>query len=310
MNAATRVGDVVKCADFKGFGALLFPPLSDREDRRRTLDQIAPLFRRQSNVRTEETLRVLNYIQRQRKRGEKVFYGIYSPDEKRKTPSKSDVGLYFFRGVCNGPTALFCPGGGFEYVSSLHESLPEAIELTLPGCNAFSLHYRTESLAAACEDLAAAISYVFAHSSELGVSTEGYSLWGAGTGADIAAYLASYGTHAFGGDSLPRASMLVMQYSSHANYTFREPPTFACVGDSDAECSWQAMKTRIDSLSARGIDTEFHVYHGVGHGFGLGTDTPAEGWFPCALAFWKRHLPPNVRRLLRRRPAVRPFNAR
>ncbi len=310
MNAATTVGEVIRCAEFKGFGPLLFPPSAGREDRRRTLDRIAPMFPRSANVRADETLRVLNYMLRLRKRGERVFYGVYSPEEKRRTPSKSAVGLYFFRGVCNGPCAFVCPGGGLEYVCSLHESLPAAIELTLPGCNAFSLHYRTESLTAACEDLAAAVSYVFAHASELGVSMEGYSLWGSGTGADIAAYLASYGARAFGGAALPRASMLVMQYSPHSNYTHREPPTFACVGKDDAECDWQAMKRRLDLIAACGADTEFRAYPGVGHGFGLGTGTPAEGWFADALAFWKRHLPPGVRRLLRRRPAVRPFSVR
>jgi len=35
-----------------------------------------------------------------------------------------------------------------------------------------------------------------------------------------------------------------------------------------------------------GIPTEFHVYDGLEHGFGLGTDTPAEGWIDDALRFW------------------------
>lgn len=37
------------------------------------------------------------------------------------------------------------------------------------------------------------------------------------------------------------------------------------------------MKARLDALSALGINTEFHVYEGLGRGFGLGTDTSAEG---------------------------------
>lgn len=42
---------------------------------------------------------------------------------------------------------------------------------------------------------------------------------------------------------------------------------------------------------AAGIDTEFHVYLGVGHGFGLGTGAVVEGWVDEATAFWDAHRP-------------------
>lgn len=50
------------------------------------------------------------------------------------------------------------------------------------------------------------------------------------------------------------------------------------------------MKQRIDSLDALGIDTEFHVYPNLGHGFGLGTGTSAEGWLDDAVNFWEKHM--------------------
>ena len=68
------------------------------------------------------------------------------------------------------------------------------------------------------------------------------------------------------------------------------------------------MKKRIDVLASYGIDAEFHEYPQVENGFGLGTGTEAEGWLQDAVVFWKRHLPPAVRRLLRRKPAVRLLN--
>lgn len=37
------------------------------------------------------------------------------------------------------------------------------------------------------------------------------------------------------------------------------------------------MKQRLNGMSALGIDTEFYSYPGLGHGFGLGTGTVAEG---------------------------------
>ena len=47
------------------------------------------------------------------------------------------------------------------------------------------------------------------------------------------------------------------------------------------------MKRRIDALTARGIDTEFHVYPDLGHGFGLGVGTSAQGWLDDAVTFWE-----------------------
>ena len=45
------------------------------------------------------------------------------------------------------------------------------------------------------------------------------------------------------------------------------------------------MQRRIQALDAMGVPTEFHVYQGLGHGFGLGTGTVAEGWFDLAVDF-------------------------
>ena len=44
---------------------------------------------------------------------------------------------------------------------------------------------------------------------------------------------------------------------------------------------------RLEALSATGVPTEFHVYEGLRHGFGLGIGTVAEGWIDDAIAFWE-----------------------
>jgi hypothetical protein len=36
---------------------------------------------------------------------------------------------------------------------------------------------------------------------------------------------------------------------------------------------------------------EYRRYHNVGHGFGLGVGTSAEGWISEAIRFWKRNQP-------------------
>lgn len=54
----------------------------------------------------------------------------------------------------------------------------------------------------------------------------------------MAAWLGSYGPAAFGGDDLPQPSAVIMQYTGHSDYTENDPPTFACVGESDGIANW------------------------------------------------------------------------
>jgi predicted esterase len=106
----------------------------------------------------------------------------------------------------------------------------------------------------------------------------------------MAAYLGSRGPEYFGGDKLPRPVTVVMQYTGHSEYTGAEPPTFAVIGENDGIASPQTMKRRIDALKALGVDTEFHVYPRLGHGFGPGLGTSAEGWEKPAMAFWQKQI--------------------
>ena len=59
-------------------------------------------------------------------------------------------------------------------------------------------------------------------------------------------------------------------------------------GTSDGIASWRTMQSRLESLSALSIPTEFHSYSGLPHGFGLGTGTVAEGWIQDAVHFWQQ----------------------
>lgn len=47
------------------------------------------------------------------------------------------------------------------------------------------------------------------------------------------------------------------------------------------------MRMRLEKLRSFGIPTEFHAYEGLGHGFGLGTGTVADGWIEDAMDFWE-----------------------
>lgn len=78
-----------------------------------------------------------------------------------------------------------------------------------------------------------------------------------------------------------------MQYTGLNDYSEEDPPTFVTVGRNDGIADWRIMKQRLEAMSRRGIPTEFHSYPGLGHGFGVGTGTVAEGWLDQAVTFWE-----------------------
>ncbi|WP_303147234.1 alpha/beta hydrolase [uncultured Cloacibacillus sp.] len=286
---ATRIDDVASAPVFGSYGRLIFPV-----DRGYMSGETLGTLRLTwySCIDPDKTVEIANYLKSRAAAGEQVFIDIYAEAEKRADARKRDTGLFFFRGRRGAPFAVCCAGGGFAYVGAMHDSFPHALELSKMGYNAFAIIYRPGAQAA-CEDLARAISVIFANAEKLGVSTEGYSLWGGSAGARMAAWLGSLGPEAFGGARLPRPAAVVMQYTGHSDYTRNDPPTYACVGEDDGIAPWRAMERRIEALRACGVETEFHHYAGLSHGFGLGTGTIAEGWINDAAAFWQKQIDKN-----------------
>ena len=271
---------------FGNYGRLLFPT-DDWYMSGSTLGDLQLTW--YHNIDPAETVEIVNTLWKRADAGETVFYDIYTEEEKLADPEKENTGLFFFKGEPGEKFAVCNAGGGFAYVGAMQDSFPHALELSKQGYNAFALIYRPGAQTA-CEDLARAISFIFAHADELGVDIKDYSLWGGSAGARMAAYLGSYGPVAFGGNDLPRPGAVIMEYTGHSDYTKNDPPTFAVVGDDDGIANWRVMQRRLEILSNLGIPTEFHHYPGLGHGFGLGTGTASEGWFDKAVAFWEAQM--------------------
>ena len=282
----TKIETVVNDSVFENYGRLMFP-VKKHYYSGDTLGNLNIAW--YNNIDSDETVEIVNYLKQHASEGETVFYDIYTDEEKEEDSEKADTGLFFFRGNKGGKFAVCNAGGGFAYVGAMQDSFPHALELSKLGYNAFALIYRPDAQKA-CEDLARAISFIFENADELGVDTDDYSLWGGSAGGRMAAWVASYGTKAFGGDDLPRPAAVIMQYTGHSEYSIFDPPTFACVGESDGIASWRVMKRRLELLSSMGIDTEFHSYPGLRHGFGIGKGTVAEGWLNEAVAFWEKHM--------------------
>ena len=222
--------------------------------------------------------------------GKTIFYEFYTERQKQEDPAKRLTGLFFFRGKPGAPFAIVCPGGGFSYVGSLHEGFPLAREISRKGFNAFVIRYRVDERGAT-EDLAAAVSYVFRNAERLGVGTRGYSLWGCSAGARMVGNIALRGVAGYGGDDLPRPAAAVIAYTGPSGVSGDFPPTFINVSEYDRIVNAATVEQRVRDLRKAGVEVEFHKYKSVGHGFGLGVGTEAEGWIGQAAAFWTSHMP-------------------
>lgn len=291
VTADTPIYDVINNPLFDGYGRLLFPTTFHPPTEDMTLDNLPACLPWYSEINASTTIDVVGYLLSERAAGRTVFYDIYTDAEKTADPSLADTGLFRFAaegaGDASAPFAVVSAGGGFAYVAAMHDSFPHCLHLSRSGVNGFAVIYRPDAQLA-CEDLARAVSFIFEHADELGVDTEGYSLWGGSAGARMAAWVGGYGPAAFGAPAAtPQPAAVIMQYTGMNELTGDDPATYACVGDRDGIASWRTMQERIDALDAAGVPTEFHVYEGLRHGFGLGIGTVAEGWIDDALAFWK-----------------------
>lgn len=270
-------------------GLLLLPWYGTREDMNEPFENIGRYLVFHSHINTPSMLDAVNRLIDDTSAGNQVFYPVYSAEERAQNPELEHVGLFYFRGNTEAPFAIFNPGGGFSYVGAIHESMPLAHQLSNAGYNAFSLSYRMGSGDKACEDLAAAITYIFNHADELRVSTQGYSLWGGSAGARMASMLGTYGTAAFGYPDTPQAGTVVMAYTGQSSYTPYDPPTYSVVGENDGIASSRVMTRRIRNLQSAGVPADIQVFPNLEHGFGLGIGTSAEGWMDDARAFWEEH---------------------
>ena len=292
LDAESTLRDLLRHPAFAGFAPLILPWDDRAYDEQMPLSRIGSLLPYHTHVNTESITRGLNRMIDDVADGKLVFYRFYSEAQRQQQPARNNTGLFFFRGRPGAPFAVIAPGGGFSYVASIHEGFPYAMAISGAAYNAFVLRYRAgQGGTVATQDMAAAVSYIVDNAVSLGVATEGYSLWGSSAGARMAAAIGSHGVASFGGGPAPKPSAVVMAYTGHSDYSSAEPPTFVVVGEGDGIAPPAVMERRAEALRKSGAEVEFHKYTGLGHGFGLGIGTSAEGWVFDAIRFWRRQSP-------------------
>ena len=288
LTGNNTLNELITHPAFRGFGHLLLP-WNDRMDLDLPFSRIARLLPYHSHVDVDTVIQALNRMIDAANAGEQIFFDIYSEKEKAKDPEKRQTGLFCFPGIAGSPYAVIAPGGGFAYVGSVHEGFPYAMKIADHGYHVFVLRYRLGNRKAS-EDMAAAIDFIEEHADELGVDKQNYSLWGSSAGARVVANISANGAKAYGGKTGIRPRAVVMAYTGHAGYSENDAPTFSIVGENDYIADPEVMRRRAQKMNGLGIPVAFKVVAGLGHGFGIGTGTNAEGWIEEAVRFWEKQL--------------------
>lgn len=97
---------------FAGFGQFILPA-ERRYDDNMPLANVASLLPYHNYVTGERAVETINTMIDYIQDGNRLFYDIYSDEDKRTDARKNNTGLFFFRGKPGKPFAIVCPGGGF-----------------------------------------------------------------------------------------------------------------------------------------------------------------------------------------------------
>ena len=79
-----------------------------------------------------------------------------------------------------------------------------------------------------------------------------------------------------------------MAFTSHSEHASAEPPTYVVVGENDGIAPPSNMERRVNALRRLGTEVEYRKFKNLGHGFGPGIATSAEGWILEAVRFWEK----------------------
>ena len=217
---------------------------------------------------------------------------------------------------------LIIPCGGYYNVCSFVEGYPISKRCNELGISAFVLQYH--ALAGAHypnpqEDAAQAVRYILEHAEVFDLAGTDYAVCGFSAGGHLASSFAveqlGYGrfgvpkpqavllgypvitmtdlTHDGSRQNLlaedANDDKLRMLYSVEQQVTAAYPPAYLwnCEADDVVPAENSAMLE--SALRKCGVPVNHEIFPGSVHGWGLGIDTPAEGWFDRAITFWNEN---------------------
>jgi endo-1,4-beta-xylanase len=213
-------------------------------------------------------------------------------------------------GKGSGAAVVIAPGGGHAHLADVHEGYRVGETLAAQGVAAFVLKYRLAKDRAqggkspytvdghALSDVQRAVQLVRARANEWQLAPDAIGVLGFSAGGELA-LLASTRIVAAKPDAAEaidrvssRLSFVGLMYPGHTErtdiaLTKARPPCFLAVGSADSFVD--PITALFGRLRQAGVETEFHVYAGIGHGFGLrDINPPAVNAWPTQFVAWLR----------------------
>lgn len=247
----------------------------------------------------------------------RVFYPIYTDEEKQTDKGKRLTGLACFYQKNTAKLAMVIPGGGYGSIATMQEGYPVAKALYEKNYSVVVLQYRCGRYAKApntMDDLAQAMRVVLKNADEWKIDPEDYAVIGFSAGGHLAA---SFGTEALGYAryDLPKPGVMVLgypvitmgkfshdgsrknllrsrkdlwdAYSIEKQITENYPKTFVWQCNRDNTVPIENTRLLAETLKEHGVPYIYETFSSDAHGWGLATGTVAQGWLERAVQFWE-----------------------
>lgn len=244
----------------------------------------------------------INFLIDMRKQEKLRAFDYYTQEEKLQNPHLDTTRLLYIPGAPGAPFAIVIAGGGYNSVCMMQEAFPVAQRLYEKGYHVFMLKYRVGDLPGevspfdkrerAFGDLRRAMEFIFRNPENWQATLTDYSIWGFSAGARMALAWATNSKYGYAAAGLPKPTLQVPIYTVPENIIpdTHIPATFMAMGTKDSFYGEEGCKicdTFCTALWRNGVPAIFEKFEGIGHGFGLGVGTVAEGWFDRAVDLWK-----------------------
>lgn len=261
----------------------------------------------------------------------KKSFEIFTIRELKEQPYRKKVKLEGYLVGNNAPAVLICPGGAYKFISDFNEGRPYAAEFNKRGVNAFVLTYSVSAGARYPKpmlDVARALQYIKAHSSELEIEADKIALVGSSAGGHLCGFFASqyerFESEYEGKKYSLKPSSLILCYpvvtmgefthkvsrkyflgflpgkpeiraaSIENCITADYPPAFLWHCKDDASVDYHNSELLAEALKEHNVPYEFKLYETGGHGIGLAEGKEPEGWFQNAFDFIKPYMAKNI----------------
>lgn len=132
----------------------------------------------------------------------------------------------------------------------------------------------------------------FANAASSNVNVKDYSIWGFSTGGKPVSEISLNGPSACGAPGVPKPCTAAFIYAGQPRFSQNDPAVFTALGEDDWIINAKNVESAVKESREAGADIKFYLYRDTNHGFGLRTDTNAEGWLDNVVRHWEEHMRP------------------